>query len=175
MHLKKLYTKYWGQAGGMTEAGCVNWGHRLRAHARVKRAPLFASQQTGQVSSSPWVWLWASAAATKTQRQVPCRGSRFLNGWLQCRVMCVMGDVFPRYRSSVKQGVISVGEPENVRWQGQRRRCIIETEARAGGWVRGVQDCGDVQVQNISSAFFSQELLGSFIGSSFRRMREGRS
>ena len=66
-------------------------------------------------------------------------------------------------------------EPENVRWQGQRRRCIIETEARAEGWVRGVQDCGGVQVQNIFSAFFSQELLGSYIGSSFKRMREGRS
>lgn len=37
------------------------------------------------------------------------------------------------------------------------------------------QYSGDGQVQNVASAFFSQELLGGFIGSSFRRMREGRS
>lgn len=48
-------------------------------------------------------------------------------------------------------------------------------QSRSGRVAEGVQYCGDGQVQNVSSAFFSQELLGRFIGSSFRRRREGRS
>ena len=77
LHLKKLYTKHWGQAGDMPEAGCVNWGLKPRAQARVKLAQLFANQQTEQVSSPTWVWFGASAAATKTQRQVARWAHRF--------------------------------------------------------------------------------------------------
>lgn len=63
-------------------------------------------------------------------------------------------------------------EPSRMWRQGQRRRCIMETEARAEGWVRGVQDCGDVQVQEYFLWHFSaRNYLVVILGSSFRRMR----
>lgn len=50
-------------------------------------------------------------------------------------------------------------EPENVRWQGQRRRCIMETEARAEGWVRGVQDLGMSKSRIFSLHFSARNYL----------------
>lgn len=55
---------------------------------------------------------------------------------------------------------------------GQRKRGIIETKPQQKGTARGIKYHRDTKIRNISSAFFSQNLLGNFRESSFGGVEE---